>query len=87
MSLYADDTIVLAESAADLQRALDALREYCTFWGLEVNVTKTKVVIISRGKVRIFPEFRLGTQTLEVVADYNYLGVLVNYNGRYIIKL
>ena len=38
--LYADDTIVLAECPEDLQRALDILKIYCEFWGLDINVKK-----------------------------------------------
>ena len=43
--LYADDTIVPAECPEDLQRALDMLKIYCEFWGLDINVRKTKVMI------------------------------------------
>ena len=39
--LYADDTIVLDECPEDLQRALDMLKIYCEFWGLDINVRKT----------------------------------------------
>ena len=49
--LYADDTIVLAECPEDLQRALDMLKIYREFWGLDINVRKTKVMIFSRGKL------------------------------------
>ena len=48
--LYADVTIVLAECPEDLQRALDILKIYCEFWGLDINVRKTKVMIFSWGK-------------------------------------
>jgi hypothetical protein len=36
--LYADDTIVLAESAEDLQVQLNAFGEYCDNWKMKVNV-------------------------------------------------
>ena len=49
--LYADDTIVLAENEVQLQRALDAVYEYCNKWAVQVNTNKTKVVIFSKGKV------------------------------------
>ena len=32
--LYADDTVIMAESEEDLQRALDALSQYCKLWDL-----------------------------------------------------
>ena len=58
--LYADDTIVLAENAEELQLALNALFDYCQTWHLTVNTTKTKIVIFSRGKVRRHPTFLFG---------------------------
>ena len=79
--LYADDTIILAESAQELQKALGALHVYCCKWSLSVNVAKTKVVIFSKGKVSKFPQFYLGKETVEVVPNYTYLGVVFNYNG------
>ena len=81
--LYADDTVVLAESPSDLQNALNAVFEYCKLWKLNLNTSKTKVVIFSRGKVRKFPLFKFGSDTIEVVDDYIYLGVTINYNGKF----
>ena len=48
--LYADDTIILAESPDELQVALNAVQGYCTTWHLTVNASKTKIMIFSRGK-------------------------------------
>ena len=45
--LYADDTIILAESADELQDALNGLSEYCRKWSLKVNIGKTKIIIFS----------------------------------------
>ena len=42
--LYADDTVIMAESAADLQKQLDSVSEYCNIWRLKVNVEKSKIV-------------------------------------------
>ena len=81
--LYADDMVLLAETPADLQRALNGLSEYCKKWGLTVNVDKTKVLIFSKGKTRNIPAFSLDEQDVEVVWDYAYLGVLFNYNNKF----
>ena len=81
--LYADDTMVLAESAAQLQKALDGLNNYCNKWALKVNIDKTKVVIFSKGKIRKHKSFAFGTNTVEVVDDYVYLGTTFNYNGNF----
>ena len=58
--LYADDTIVLAETERELQIALDAVHEYCNDMHLTVNTQKTKVMIFSRGKVRKHQNFMFG---------------------------
>ena len=79
--LYADDTIVMAESAEQLQLALDAVHKYCSDWDLTVNTTKTKIVIFSRKKVTNYPAFLFGHNGIDVVEDYTYLGVIFNYNG------
>ena len=81
--LYADDTIIVAESASELQKALDGLGEYCKKWGLEINENKSKVVVFSRGKIRKKPSLTLGETHLEVQDSYIYLGIKLNYNGSF----
>ena len=81
--LYAGDTIVLAESPEEMQLALNAVKKYCDNWFLNINVSKTKVVIFAKGVVRVYPQFYFGEHVLEVVQDYVYLGTLINYNGRF----
>ena len=48
--LYADDTIILSNSAEGLQKALNAYSAYCSEWKLEVNYSKSKILIFSREK-------------------------------------
>ena len=81
--LYADDTIILAESPHQLQYALNSVKKYCDANFLKINMTKTKVIVFSRGKIRILPEFFYGNEKIEVVDDYIYLGVTINYNGSF----
>ena len=81
--LYADDTIILAESAEELQAALDAMQQYCTTWSLSVNVDKTKVVIFSRGKPRKVPHFVFGNEPVQVIEDFRYLGVTFDFNNKF----
>ena len=79
--LYADDTIIMAESAEELQDALNDVYDYCHLWDLIVNTSKTKIVIFSKGRVRKYPEFKFGDSVLEVCDNYTYLGVIFNFNG------
>ena len=41
--MYADDTVLLAESASNLQNMLNLFHEYCLKWKLKVNIDKTKL--------------------------------------------
>ena len=81
--LYADDTIVLAESPGELQVALDGVEHYCNTWQLTVNTSKTKIVIFSKGKVRKVPSFTFSGDVIDIVDDFIYLGIRFNYNGSF----
>ena len=73
--LYADDTVLFAENATDMQKSLLAFQEYCVRWKLTVNTTKTKVVIFG-SKGRRSPVFKLFDNNLDIIANgYKYLGV------------
>ena len=50
--LYADDTVIMSESAEGLQQALSVFEKYCNLWKLTVNTTKTKIVIFSKRKYK-----------------------------------
>merc|ERR1739840_92558 len=50
--MYADDTVLFANSIENLQRCLNGLKQYCDKWKLQVNVDKTKIIIFSKKKVK-----------------------------------
>ena len=82
--MYADDTIILADSAENLQLALNALKSYCDTWKLEINCSKTKILVFSNRKANPNDyNFKLGTRSIELVNSYKYLGVILNYNGSF----
>jgi hypothetical protein len=49
--LYADDTVIMAESSEDLQAQLNVFGEYCKKWKLKVNAEKTKIFIFSNNSI------------------------------------
>ena len=49
--LYAEDTVILADTAEDLQNALNNYQLYCNTWKLNINSSKTKIVIFARGRL------------------------------------
>ena len=71
--MYADDTVLLAESPEDLQKYLDTLNEYCNNFDLKINTSKTKIFIFSRGKLKHIPSFKFADMKLDVVNDYNIM--------------
>ena len=68
--LYTDDTVILAENDHNLQMALDSVHESCTNYKLTVNISKTKIIIFSKKKVRRFLTFMYGHHIIEAVSDY-----------------
>lgn len=50
--LYADDTVLLSETPADLQKQLNSFLLYCQKWKLEVNIEKTQIVIFTKGRMK-----------------------------------
>ncbi len=82
--LYADDTIVLAESVNGLQLAINGMQQYCNEFKLNINANKSKIMVFSRGKIRNLPVIYFGRNVLEVVFEYVYLGVTLSYNGSFI---
>jgi hypothetical protein len=81
--LYADDTVILAESPSELQKALNAVDAYCNEWNMVVNTEKTKIVIFSKGKIKKLPTFSFHGAKLDIEFDFIYLGCTFNYNGRF----
>ena len=85
MLLYADDTVILAETALDLQHSLNCLYEYSSLWKLNVNRSKTKIVIFGSNTRSIRNEyiFYYNGELLEIVTCYKYLGLLFCNNGNF----
>ena len=40
--LYADDLIILSESASGLQNCLNVVGKFCSTWGLDINIINQK---------------------------------------------
>ena len=75
--LYADDLILMSESAAGLQKQLDALASFCEERQLTVNLSKTKMVVFEHRRSDV-PDFVLNGAGVERVESYKYLGFVVH---------
>ena len=80
---YADDTILMSETASGLQQALDELLIYCKNWKLAVNQDKTKIIcILNEKKSKISNlNFFYDGKKLEIVDEFIYLGVKLTQRG------
>ena len=78
--MYADDTAIIANSATQLKMAMKGLGEYCKNWQLQVNCSKTKIIIFCKSRSR-HNNFTLFGENIELVDDYKYLRIMFNYRG------
>ena len=81
--LYADDTVIFADSPAKLQKGLNDLKMYCKRWCFTVNPSKTKIVVFGNSKIKNDCNFVFNNQMLENVCFFKYLGIIFNYNGKF----
>ena len=77
--LYADDVVILSDTAEGLQEQLNALNDWCKKWRLELNGSKTSIMIY-RNKGTELPthQFNCGNLNLDYVEEYKYLGLYLN---------
>ena len=76
--LWADDLILIAESASELQLLLDNVYDYCKRWQLLVNLSKTKIMIINGKKCDSQSIFTYNDVPLDTVHKYKYLGIIIS---------
>jgi hypothetical protein len=82
--MYADDMVLVAPSKEALQTKIDILANFLHERGLNINLSKSQVVIFRRAGARKTSEnFEFKGQPIEVVKTYKYLGVLFSWTGTY----
>ncbi|KAG1687297.1 putative uncharacterized transposon-derived protein F52C9.6 [Nymphon striatum] len=79
---YADDTVLIADSAAQLQELINAVNESGKPYGMTMNVEKTKSMVIS--KVLPVPRISimLETEAIKQTSSMVYLGHMVTEDGK-----
>jgi hypothetical protein len=81
--LYADDLVLISDSATGLQNALEKLNKYCDDWGLTINPQKTKAFMATNQKKPIPLQVQIGTTPIECVDEVTYLGIVINKDGSF----
>ena len=80
---YADDTVLLAEGPMFLQALLTAFNEKGKPYGMEMNIIKTKSMVISRKKPVPNISISVEGKPIQQVGRMVYLGYMGNEDGKY----
>uniref|UniRef100_A0A674PNH7 Reverse transcriptase domain-containing protein n=1 Tax=Takifugu rubripes TaxID=31033 RepID=A0A674PNH7_TAKRU len=78
--LFADDVVLLASSARDLQLSLDRFAATCEAAGMRISTSKSEAMVLDRKKVECL--LRVKEEILPQVEEFKYLGVLFTSEGR-----
>jgi hypothetical protein len=80
--MYADDLVIVSNTAAGLQESLDILHDYCNRWKLTVNHTKSQILVCKQSGPRLQDEvWFYGDQMLVECEGYSYLGITFTARG------
>ena len=80
--MFADDMVLMAEKEEELQALVEKVKEYCDEWKLEINVGKTKVMVVSKDG-STSTRITYGTEMLECVREFTYLGTVFTADGKW----
>ena len=81
--LYADDTVIFSEDPDLFQKSLNDFNDYCNKWKLNINTSKTKVIVFG-SKHNVKRKFKIGNSELEIVNSFKYLGVIFSRSGSFL---
>ena len=74
---YADDTALIADSESKLQDIVNIVKEKSSQAGLEMNVKKTKTMLISKNPLNKKINVKVSDTTLERVQQLKYIGTQI----------
>lgn len=74
--MYADDIVIIADDPKTLQNMISNLELYCDNWGMEVNQTKSEIMVFRKGgRVAASEQWMYKGEYLRIVSEYKYLGI------------
>jgi len=86
--LFADDLVLMAESAADAQELLSRFEKWCDRWRLDPNTSKTQVMVMNAPRAaedgkEVAARLMLRGSELEQVKSFPFLGVVFQSDGEW----
>lgn len=87
VSLYADDTMMFQpvhnqEDTERFQNNIDRLHQWSNQWNMAFNASKCAVMRFGN-RCKFTPSYTLGSEKLELVSRYKYLGVILQDDLRF----
>ena len=83
--MYADDVVILSESAVGLQNKLEKKKKkpenYCADWCLDVNIDKTKIIFFNKAGSLIKYTFKFHNEVIKCVTSNRYLNLFFSASG------
>src|SRR2546425_842465 len=79
-----DDAVLVADKRTNMQKMIDRLNETCKAYGMEINVKKTKVMIMNKQEKQKGMQscIMLNNVPLEQVTRFKYLGSWITENAK-----
>ncbi|KAG1659484.1 Leucine-rich repeat-containing G-protein coupled receptor 5 [Nymphon striatum] len=84
---YADDTVLIADSAAQLQELINAVNGSGRPYGMTMNVEKTKSMVISKVLPVPIINIMLETEAIKQTLSMVYIGHMVTEDGKNSIEI
>ena len=81
--LYADDTAIFSNNKENFQKCLDEFNDYCSMWKLNINFTKTEIVIFNSRNDQNYL-FSIGEHRIKITDKYKYLGIILSRSGSFL---
>ena len=86
--LWADDLVLLSESPEGLQNSINKTQKFYSDIGLQMNTKKTKVMVFNQRGLKLTKNrFFAGTTELDVVDEYQYLGIKFKPSGSFPVEV
>ena len=79
---YADDTVLITNNQDDLQNLVNTVKNNSEINGLDMNVKKTKVMIMSKKETDKRTTVMINGKELEQVKQFKYLGQQITEDGK-----
>ena len=79
---YADDTVIIADSAEKLQELVNAVNEASEEKGLRINRAKTECMVVSKRNVPTECPIQIQQEPVKKVEEFQYLGSVLTSDAR-----